>query len=380
MNRRDFLSRCFWTGIGLCAGPLAISALEKTSPQAVSSATSRINLKEALWYERGEGGATTCTLCPNRCVRSPGENGKCRSRGNRGGKYYSLTYNRPCIIALDEVEKCPLHHFQTKAKAFSIATAGCNLFCRYCQNWNFSQAGPDDVPRSYNMTPEEIIAKAIENQCDAISFFYTEPVVYYEYMLDIARLARARGLKTIMVTAGYISPEPLRACLPYMDAVTMGLKGWNEKFYREIIGGELGCVKETIRELARAKNVWWEAVTLIIPTLNDSQAEIAGMAKWLRETAGDEIPLHFTRFRPEYQMKRLPMTPMATLTNSRDTARRQGLKYVYVDNMPGHEGSHTYCPKCGRMVIERVGFKVLNRRLSGGRCEYCQYPIKGVWL
>lgn len=363
-------------GCGFLAAGVCLSSF---IPNLVFAESLPEGLKEALWYEKLPNAKTRCTLCPNFCERAHGENGMCRSRGNRNGVYYSLSYGKPCVISLDEAEKCPLYHFQLSGKAFSIATAGCNLFCKFCQNWTFSQVSPEDAIKSYDLSPEAVVAKAKENNCTAISYFYTEPTVYYEYMLDTARLARRAGLKNIMVTAGYINPKPLCEILPHLDAVTMGIKGWNEKFYREYIGGELGHVKETIQELSRNKNVWWEAVNLVIPTLNDDMNDIAGMAKWLRDTAGAERPLHFSRFRPEYRLKLLPMTPYATLTRARDLARKEGLQYVYIGNMPGHEGANTWCPSCGKMVVERLAFTVLKKNIVNGCCAFCNHTIKGVW-
>lgn len=370
-TRREFLSRCALAGAGVCA----FAALGRSA----WGQTATMNLREALYYRRLADGRTQCTLCPNLCTRGKGEDGLCHARGNRNGTYYSLVYSRPCVVAMDEVEKCPLNHYQVPGKAFSIATAGCNLTCQYCQNWSFSQAGPNDVPKAYDLTPQGVVAEAVRNKAGAIAYFYTEPTVYYEYMLDTAKLARQRGLKNVMVTAGYISPEPLKALLPHIDAVTFGLKGWNEEFYRKVIGCELGHVKDSIRILAAAKGVWWEVVTLVLPGLNDDMTELGAMAAWLRETAGDEVPLHFTRFRPEYRLKRLAMTPAATLTAARAAAMKSGLKYVYVGNMPGHEGGDTWCPKCGKKVVERMGFTVAKKNIANGRCVYCGQVIKGVW-
>lgn len=368
MTRRECLA--------CCAGFGAFAWATLTPFPAVAAAP---KLHPASFYTRLRDGRTQCQLCPNRCERKPGEDGRCRARGNRGGAYYSLVYGRPCVIALDSVEKCPLYHFSLPGKTFSIATAGCNISCAYCQNWMFSQAGPDDVPKSYAMTPEDVVAKALENGAAAIAYFYTEPTVCYEYMLDIAGLARRHGLKNIMVTAGYINEEPLRRVLPYLDAVTLGLKGWNEEFYRDYIGGELGYVRRTIEILAETHAVWWEVVHLIVPSLNDSMEEIATMAAWLRDVAGPERPLHFTRFRPEYKLKRLPITPSATLAQARKIALEQGLKYVYVGNLPGHEGANTYCPKCKTMIVERLAFTVLDCKMNRGKCAVCGNVIEGVW-
>jgi len=371
LSRRHFLASCAAGAATLWVGG--------TLARRVLAATKRTNLKEAMYWRSLPGGKTQCLLCPNQCVRGPGEDGLCHARGNRNGRYYSLVYGIPCVIALDEVEKCPLNHFQVQGKAFSLATAGCNLTCKYCQNWQFSQVGPDEVPRAYDLSPEAAVAKAIEQRAGAIAYFYTEPVVYYEYMLATAMLARRRNLKNVMVTAGYISPEPFKNVLPYIDAVAFGLKGWNEKFYQEYIGCELKYIKESMQLLAQMPEVWWEVVVLIVPSLNDRMDEIAAMAKWLRDVAGPERPLHFTRFRPEYRLKTLPMTPAATLTRAREVAIQQGLKYVYVGNLPGHEGGNTYCPQCGKVVLERVLFTVVKKHMSFGNCIACGYKIAGVW-
>lgn len=370
LTRRQCLVCFAHAGIGVCGGAYLVNG---------GAVSARGGLHEALFYKQLGSGKTQCMLCPNVCVRGEGEDGKCRARGNRHGLYYSLAYGRPCVVALDEVAKCPLYHFQAADKAMSIATAGCNLACTYCQNWEFSQAGPDEAKKSYELGPEDAVAKAAEHGADAMAYFYTEPTVYYEYMLDMAKAARRQGLKNIMVTAGYINPEPLEELLPHIDAVTLGLKGWNESFYREYVGGELGHVKATMRLLAQQDGTWWEVVNLIVPALNDNMDEVASLARWVRDTAGTDRPLHFTRFRPEYRLKRLPMTPAATLTHARETAMREGMKYVYCGNMPGHEGAHTYCPECGKLIIERLAFTVLDSKLNRGQCGYCGCEIGGIW-
>ena len=416
-NRREFLGQCMLTGAGLCAwsvlgdrlwaaaqqgaqaGPDAGGATGSSAEAATGLDTgASAGLTEARYYKSLSGGRTQCGLCPNYCVREDGQDGQCRARGNRGGTYYSLVYGRPCVVALDEAAKCPLNHVFLDGKLLSIATAGCNLTCRYCQNWEFSQSGPEDVSKSYQMSPGEVVSKALENDAKGISFFYTEPTIYYEYMLDIAKLARRRRLKTVMVTAGYINPEPLVELVPYLDAVTVGLKGFDQEFYKEYVGGELEYVKATIELLAsrgKGKNgrsnasgrgrtssgrwPWWEVVNLIVPSLNDDMDNIAEMARWLREVAGATRPLHFTRFRPEYKLRRLPMTPADTLTRARKVALAEGLQHVYVGNMPGHEGANTYCPKCSRVIVERMGFTVLRMNIKKGKCGFCGRRIGGIW-
>lgn len=368
LNRKDFLLRC--GALGLCALGL---------PDLLSAASSKTGLRKALYWRPMPGGKTQCTLCPNLCVRGEGEVGRCHVRANVGGVLRSLVYGRPCVIALDETEKCPLNHFRLPGKAFSVATAGCNLDCQYCHNWSFAQAGPDEAPKVYSISPEEVVGKALENKASAIAYFYTDPVVFYEYMLDIARLAKAKGLKNIMVTAGYISPDALRQALPLLDAVALGLKGFDDGFYRKYVGCGLEPVKKTVEILAADRRVWWEVVHLILPSLNDDIPRIAAMARWLKTVAGPEVPLHFTRFRPDYRLKRLPVTPAKTLTKAREAAMAQGLKYVYVGNMPGHAGANTFCPSCGKAVVERTGFAVVGSRMKGSRCGYCGAVIKGVW-
>lgn len=369
MHRRTFLRACAGVCLmsGVPSGLLNIKACAQVPPQA----------REAEYYEVLPDGRIHCLLCPNGCVRNEGERSQCRVREPRGGKYYSLVYASPCVLAMDPIEKCPLYHFPLPGNAFSIATAGCNLGCSYCQNWQFSQKAPEET-RNYSLQPDEVIAKAREYKAGGIAFFYTEPTIYIEYMKDIARLAKKAGLPTVMVTAGYLQRKPLEDLLGLIDAFTVGLKGFTNEYYESVIKGALPPVLETLKGISAAKK-HLEIVTLLVPTLNDRETAIKAETDWLAEHLGPDVPLHFTRFNPQFQLKNLPPTPVGVLDRARQIAMKSGLRYVYTGNVPGHEGNHTYCPTCGKSLIERLGFQVLKNTLVGGACPSCRTNIPGQW-
>jgi len=335
------------------------------------------NPVEAQHYEVLPDGKIRCKLCPNSCIRGEGERSKCRVREPKGGKYYSFVYGNPCVLATDPIEKCPLFHFRTPGPAFSIATAGCNLQCQYCQNWQFSQKGPEET-KNFSLTPKEVVEKAKEYKTTAISFFYTEPTIYFEYMKDIALLAKKAKLPCIMVTAGYINEAPLKELFPLIDAFVVGLKGFTEDYYNKIIGGSLEPVKKTLVRI-KAAGKHFEVVTLLVPTLNDDMKAINELVTWFAGALGPDVPLHFTRFNPQYRLKGLPPSPVSVLEEARKLAMAAGLKFVYTGNVPGHEGNHTYCPKCKKILIERLGFKVLKDYMVNGACPSCGEKIPGVW-
>ncbi len=371
-TRRNFIRDACCAALGFTALPLAL-------PRENLLAKSPYRPRKADYWERLSGGRVRCLLCPNRCVLSPGETGACHGRMNRGGTLYSLTYGRPSVLALDTVEKSPLYHFNFREQALSIATAGCNLSCRYCQNWEVSQVKPDRVDKVFHLEPYEVIDRAKRHGVRAVNFFYTEPVVYYEYMRDIARLAKKQNMKTFCITAGYINPEPLEEMIPLVDAFVVGLKGFTDSFYRDIIGGRLEPVKDSLVTLARHRDkTWFEIVTLLVPGYNDSSRTIKAMTEWIAGNIGREIPLHFTRFEPYYKMKDTPPTPPETLRRADGIAREAGLRYVYLGNLPGGEGSATVCPRCGETVIERINFTVIKNRLQKGKCP-CGETIPGRW-
>ena len=298
-------------------------------------------------------------------------------RENRGGKLYTFVYGNPCAVHVDPIEKKPFFHFLPGTIAFSLATAGCNLRCQYCQNYTISQHSPEEIA-NYDAPPEAIVATTNQNGAPTIAYTYSEPIIFYEYMLDTARLARRAGLRNVVISAGYINPDPLRELCRAVDAIKIDLKGFNEDFYRQVCSGTLEPVLETIR-IIHEMGVHLEIVNLVVPTLNDDLAELQELANWVLETLGPDVPLHFSRFHPDYQLLNLPPTPVETLEAARQAALDVGLHYVYLGNVPGHEGNHTYCPNCGRMIIQRAGMATVAIDIVDGRCGYCGTPIPGVW-
>jgi len=334
-------------------------------------------ISEAKYYEKLPNRKVKCKLCPRECVIDDRERGYCGVRENRGGVYYTLVHSRVCSAHVDPIEKKPFFHFLPGSLAFSIATAGCNVNCKMCQNWEISQVRPEQV-RSVYMPPKQVAEMARQSRAAAIAYTYSEPVVFFEYVADCAEAARAVGIKSAVVTGGYIQQEPLKELAKRVDAIKVDLKGYSEKFYREVVQGELKPVLDaliTIRKLG----TWSEIVYLVVPGLNDSEAEFRGLAKWVKTYLGLDVPVHFTRFYPEYLLKNLPPTPLKTLERAKAIADAEGLHYVYVGNVPGHSAENTYCPKCRKPVVEREGFTVIAMRVKKGKCQYCQQPIQGVW-
>jgi pyruvate formate lyase activating enzyme len=364
IDRRQFLTMTTGAMLGLSCKSSLFAGQESSHP--------------AEYAKKLNSGKWQCQLCPNGCVPEEGENGICRARGVRNGQYASLVYGLPCVIAIDPVEKMPLFHYHVKSPALSISTAGCNLACQYCQNWQFSQKTPAETT-NFAMTPEDVVVRALDFQTRTIGFFYTEPIIYIEFMKDVARLAKKNGLKTIMVTAGYINPEPLADLLDLIDIFVVGYKGFDQKFYADVIAGRLGPVQQTLKIL-KDSDRYFEVVSLLVPGKNDSEEQIKKGAEWLLKNLGPDVPWHFSRFLPEFQLKNLPPTPNTTLEMARNTALAMGIKYVYTGNNPGQEGNHTYCPSCGKKVVERLGFQVLRSLLNQGKCPDCGYQLPGVWL
>lgn len=335
-------------------------------------------VKEAMWYEKLPDKKVRCKLCFRRCEISEGKRGVCGVRENRGGKLHTLVYGHPCAVHIDPIEKEPVYHFYPGTDILCIATAGCSFRCKFCQNWHISQALPEDVSK-YSLTPEDVVELAKREKCVGISHTYTEPTVFYEYMLDIAKLAKEEGIKNIMHTCGAMNPEPLRELLKYMDAVTVDLKGFTKKFYRTAIpNGSLNNVLEVLKTV-QEEGVWLEIVNLIIPTFNDNPDDIRKMCEWIYENLGDDVPLHFSRFFPAHRMKNLPPTPFETMELAHKIARESGLKYVTVGNVPGHKFNSTFCSKCGKVVIKRIHFAVLEHNIEDGRCKFCGEKINGIW-
>jgi pyruvate formate lyase activating enzyme len=319
--------------------------------------------------------AVKCELCPTECVLKDYEVGGCRVRINRGGELFSLVYGRPCSVHVDPVEKKPFFHFYPGSRAFSVATVGCVLGCKFCQNWEISQARPEDSDYR-DFQPGDLVRGALSTGCKTITYTYTEPTVFYEYMYDTAVLARSYGLTNSMHTCGYINEAPLRELCRHMDAADVDLKAFTGDFYERVCGGRLQPVLDAIVTL-REEGVWLEITNLVIPTLNDSKKEIREMSRWLVKNAGEDTPLHLSRFFPYYKLKNLPPTPGETLVRARAEAMDAGLRYVYTGNMRP-DAEHTYCPSCGKVVIERTGYRVRAIKVRDGKCMFCQVAIAGV--
>jgi pyruvate formate lyase activating enzyme len=289
----------------------------------------------------------------------------------------TLAYGNPCAVHIDPIEKKPLLHFLPASRAFSLATAGCNLHCKNCQNWEISQRRPEETYNLY-LPPEAAVAEAIRADCRSIAYTYSDPDVFFEYTMETALLAHQQGLKNVLVTAGYINPETQREFCQAVDAANVDLKGFTDDFYREICSASLQPVLDALM-LYRQEGVWLEVTHLVIPTLNDDLAQIRRMCRWLRDNLGADVPLHFSRFHPRYQLKNLPPTPVETLEEARQTALEEGLRYVYVGNVPGHPGESTYCPNCGKTIVGRIGYSITELNLEDGRCRFCGQEIAGVW-
>ncbi len=318
-----------------------------------------------------------CEICPKLCRIAPGQSGECRIRVNLDGRLTAVTYERPCAVHIDPVEKKPLFHFLPGTPIFSIATTGCNLHCRNCQNWEISQKNPEEEP-AYRLSIDRLIRLAKEKGCLSVAYTYTDPVVYYEYALECSEKARAAGLRNVLVTAGYINPGPARRLYRVTDAANIDLKFIHDRLYREICRATLKPVQAAL-VLAKEEGVWLEVTNLLIPTLNDERKDVRRLSRWVRENLGAETPLHFSRFYPRYRLQNLPPTPLETIEEACRTAREEGLLHVYAGNVPGSRWESTFCPQCGAELIHRIAYRVYPPRLEDGACGKCGRKIAGVW-
>jgi pyruvate formate lyase activating enzyme len=375
LTRRDFLKKGCVFGLGLGISPFLLEYL--SSPSLLAALKKPEGLHEAMYYKMIDEKTAWCRLCPQKCILTEGVRSVCRVRELSQGKLYTLVYGNPCSVHVDPIEKKPIFHMLPGSISFSIATAGCNLRCKHCQNWQISQFPPEETV-NYKLSPEEVVKKALEAKSRSIAYTYSEPIVFYEYMLDTAKLAKKKNIKGVWVTAGYINEEPLKELAKYIDAANIDLKGFTDEFYIPVCGGRLKYVLETLKT-AQKEGIWVEVTNLIIPTLNDDLKTIEKMCRWLKENLGPDVPLHFSRFHPMYKLRNLSPTPVKTLEEARKTALRVGLNYVYIGNVPGHEGNNTYCPNCKKILIQRLGYKILQNNIEGGKCKFCGRKIPGIW-
>jgi pyruvate formate lyase activating enzyme len=342
------------------------------------SVSQKVALHPALFYQKSDNGMVKCQLCPRNCIIPKGQRGFCGVRINRGGNLYTLGYNDPVAVAIDPIEKKPFFHVMPGSLAFSLAVSGCNMHCKFCQNWQISQTTPDKS-KNYFYTPFQIVALAKKYKCPFIVFTYTEPTVFYEYMLDIAKLAHQQGIHTGIHTCGYINPQPLKELLPYLDAVNVDLKGFTESFYNKMsCWSSIKPVLAAIKAVKKAGK-WLEITNLIIPGENDSPEDIEKMCKWIKSNVGADVPLHFSRFMPAFRLKNHPPTPWKTLKAAYDIAKKVGLHYVYIGNVPNNPYESTYCPYCGKLLIQRKGYWILQNNIQNGKCKFCHKPIAGFW-
>ncbi len=337
----------------------------------------RLSRKEARFYTRLADKKVQCELCPWRCVVKPGKRGHCDVRENVDGKYISLVYGRIAAHHNDPIEKKPFYHFLTGTNAFSVATAGCNVDCKFCQNWELAQQMPESLP-NVAFEPEELIQYAVKWGCASIAYTYNEPTVFNEFIFDVASLGKKNGIRNVIVSNGFINREPLLALCDVIDAYKVDLKAFTESYYRDVVGGRLAPVLETLVTLKR-QGVWTEIVYLTVPTLNDDEKSVARMVNWIVRELGPDTPLHFSRFYPKYLLKNLPPTPIPTLVKLREIALEGGLNYVYLGNVPGHDAGNTTCPQCKKMIIQRVGYKIYTNEVKDGRCGFCGQTIAGIW-
>lgn len=335
------------------------------------------DLHLAKWWQEDEKGKLLCTLCPRFCRMGEGQAGFCYVRQNIDGKLYATSYGKSTGFAIDPIEKKPLSHFLPSTAIMSFGTAGCNLGCRFCQNWNISKAKLVEK-NAIDASPEQVVQLAIDNHCPSIAMTYNDPTIFGEYVIDISRAAHQRGVKNVLVTAGYITPEARTEIYSQIDAVNVDLKAFTETFYHKITFSHLDPVLDTLKWLSQETEIWFEITNLMIPGENDSWSETQRMCAWISENLGTDVPVHFTAFHPDFKMMDKPRTPAETLNRARRIALAEGLNYVYVGNVHDSQGQTTYCPQCQAAVIERDWHQVKAYRLkSGGFCPECDYQLAG---
>jgi pyruvate formate lyase activating enzyme len=376
IDRRAFVR---WAGGGVLgsAGAGLLPCLTFAEPTTGRLQMGLVSVRRAAHFTRLENGVVRCDLCPNRCRIDVGRRGQCGVRENAEGTLHTVAYGNPCAVNIDPIEKKPFYHVLPGTKTLSLATAGCNLHCKSCLNWEASQARPEET-YNYDLPPAAVVTRAENYRCRSIASSYVEPVVFIEYMLDVARLCRDRPVLPLMHSAGYINRAPLEEICRVIAGACIDLKGFSDEFYRDLVGGELAPVLEALKTL-KDHGVHTEVVNLLIPGKNDDADTLRAMCRWIGQELGPEVPIHFYRFYPRYRLKSVPPTPVPTLERARAIAMEEGLHYAYIANVPEHPGKHTYCPECRELLIQRVGLITEVVALSGDRCAECGHAIKGLW-
>lgn len=371
ITRRDFVKKsCQFLPPLFFSAPLLSFLLEEAE-------TKEEVLREAMFYKKLEKGVIECEVCFRGCVLRKGERSFCRNKVNREGKFYNLVYAKPSAVHIDPVGKEPQFHLLPGSSILCFGTAGCNFRCRFCQNWHLSQRSIEEMDYSH-IPPEEAVEFALRKKVPTISFTYNEPTSFYEYVYDIARIAKKKGLRILWHSNGSMNPKPLKEMLKYTDAVTIDLKGFTKEFYENVSSAELEPVLRTLK-IIREEKVWLEIVNLVVPTLNDNPDDTRRMCLWIRENLGKDVPLHFTRFFPAYKLTNLNPTPIETLERAYRIAKDVGLEYVYIGNVPGHKYNSTFCSRCGKNIIQRTHFSTGEQNIKDGKCKFCGNPIPGIW-
>ncbi|MBM4332774.1 MAG: AmmeMemoRadiSam system radical SAM enzyme [Deltaproteobacteria bacterium] len=370
-SRRDLLK-----GVASCALLVAVSA-NPAPALAQRGKKGYINTRLSSHFRTLENQRIQCQLCPRECQVAKGQRGFCGVRENRAGKYYSLVYGNPCAVHPDPIEKKPFYHLLPASISLSIATAGCNLRCKFCENWEISQAKPEDT-YNLDLLPEKVVALAKKMGARSIAYTYAEPTIFFEYMIDTAKLARKEGILNVCHSNGFINPGPLKELCQVTDAFNIDLKGFTDDYYSGMTQGRLAPVLQTLKTL-KQQGIHLEITNLVIPTKNDNQDVMRPMCAWIRKELGEGTPLHFSRFYPLYKLRTLPPTPVSTLEKSRNTAMDAGLDFAYIGKVPGHEGERTFCPRCKKLLIGRQGYTISEINLSKGKCKFCGKPIPGIW-
>ncbi len=382
MKKRDFLR---YSILGLGASAVGLKSARTFANEMIrNNANSSAEPVAGLWKWSRESPyyvvtpkGVKCNICPNRCILKEGQESICRTHVVKDNKLYSIAYGNPCSVHIDPIEKKPLYHFFPESRAYSIATAGCTLACLNCQNWEISQESPKNTT-NMDLMPSEVVADAASNGCKSIAYTYSEPVAFYEYTYETAKLARARGLKNLMISNGYINEQPLRDLCKYIDAANINLKSFSDEIYTKLNGGSLQPILDTLKVM-KEEGVWLEITNLVVPSWTDNLDMIRQMTSWLVKNNFSDSPLHFLRFFPLYKLTNLPYTPLATLEKARQIALDAGMKYVYVGNVPGTTYENTVCPGCKKTVIERQGFTILSNNIRNGSCKFCGGKIAGKW-
>lgn len=368
MDKRTFIK----TGLCGMAGAFCCPMDTLGSPSSKPWKWSRLAM-----YQIETPRGIRCQICPNECTLKEGELSECHNRRVYDGKLYTIAYGNPCAIHIDPIEKKPLYHFYPGSDAFSIATAGCNLACLNCQNWSISQSSPEET-QNYDLMPDQVVAQTRRYNCTSIAYTYSEPITFYEYVYETGKLAREEGIKNVLVSNGFIKKEPLQNLIRYIDAANIDLKSIDDSIYLKLNAGKLEPILTSLKTL-KEEGVWLEITNLVVPSWTDDLDMIRRMCSWLAENGFDNTPLHFSRFHPQYKLQRLPITPARTLEKAKDIALEEGLKYIFIGNVPGNSATDTVCPQCGTRLVVRSGYTITENKLVNGRCPQCDETIPGRW-